>query len=383
MISFLTMSVTAITNAIIYVLKAFFSLVLWFVKFLLRGIKICYSLLPLTTLAFVVLIFVDVFLIVTKQNPFPEEIITLRAAERSTAMMDSLRQWWIMEVYSYKGNASYYLLLFISVMMFLPVMTVFLSISVFLTFGRLLFFALIADGALYIILTFLGKPFFVQALDRYYRLFPDAGIKHEEKNYARLLKMRNRELQNDLRRADFYRDSDFYSSDDERYRENDYVEYVEEYDEEEFDEEFDEAYGEDDEFYEDYEYEEDGYDVDKYEADEEDNVEINADMFAKRKAPDTTHGFDQRQSEQQYKDTYRKEKDNSQFDQQNKTGSGSAPKGSSGSFDFFAGCSSRESVDKKYKSLVKLYHPDNMDGDTAALQEINVQYAKAKKQFET
>ena len=54
----------------------------------------------------------------------------------------------------------------------------------------------------------------------------------------------------------------------------------------------------------------------------------------------------------------------------------------SSSFDFFAGCTNRESVDKKYKSLVKLYHPDNMDGDTAALQEINAQYAEAKKRFQ-
>ena len=53
----------------------------------------------------------------------------------------------------------------------------------------------------------------------------------------------------------------------------------------------------------------------------------------------------------------------------------------SSTFDFFAGCTSRESVDKKYKSLVKLYHPDNMDGDTAALQQINAQYAEAKKRF--
>ena len=50
-------------------------------------------------------------------------------------------------------------------------------------------------------------------------------------------------------------------------------------------------------------------------------------------------------------------------------------------FDFFAGCKSRESAERKYKSLVKLYHPDNMDGDNGALQEINVQYDKVKKQF--
>ena len=56
-------------------------------------------------------------------------------------------------------------------------------------------------------------------------------------------------------------------------------------------------------------------------------------------------------------------------------------KGQKSAFNFFAGCSSRESVDKKYRSLVKLYHPDNMDGDTKALQEINVQYSEAKKRF--
>ena len=56
-------------------------------------------------------------------------------------------------------------------------------------------------------------------------------------------------------------------------------------------------------------------------------------------------------------------------------------RGQKSTFNFFAGCSSRESVDKKYRSLVKLYHPDNMDGDTKALQEINVQYSEAKKRF--
>jgi curved DNA-binding protein CbpA len=50
-------------------------------------------------------------------------------------------------------------------------------------------------------------------------------------------------------------------------------------------------------------------------------------------------------------------------------------------FNFFAGCNSLESIDKKYKQLVKLYHPDNPDGDTKALAEINIQYDKAKAKF--
>lgn len=352
MVSILTMSVTAIINALIYVLKAVFSLILWFFNILFKGVKVCFSVLPVTTLAFVALLFVTGYLNFTGQNPFPEELVSKEAVSRSTSMMSSLRQWWVMTVFSGKGKASYYLLLFLSVLMFLPVMTVFLSISVFLTFGRILFLAAAADLALYIILTVFGKSFMDQILDRYYRLFPDAGIKHEKKTYARLLRKRNRELQENMRRSDFYNDSDSYSSDC-YYEDGVY----EEYDEEEYDsdEEFEDAYGDEGDFYEDYEYEDEEYYPEEY--DEEparDNIEINADMFAKRKE--------------------RSSADNT------KTASANTEK--AGGFDFFAGCNSKESVDKKYKSLVKLYHPDNMDGDTAALQEINIQYTKAKKRFE-
>ena len=113
---------------------------------------------------------------------------------------------------------------------------------------------------------------------------------------------------------------EYYYEDDEPYEDDDFYEEDESYEDDDYYED-DESY-EDDDYYEDNEsYEEDGY----YE--EEDSIE-------------------------------------------DKT-----------AFNFFAGCSSRESVDKKYRSLVKLYHPDNMDGDTKALQEINVQYSEAKKRF--
>ena len=64
-----------------------------------------------------------------------------------------------------------------------------------------------------------------------------------------------------------------------------------------------------------------------------------------------------------------------------KGGNSASSATSTSSFNFFAGCNTPESADRKYKQLVKLYHPDNMDGDTAALQEINVQYDNLKKKF--
>ncbi len=43
---------------------------------------------------------------------------------------------------------------------------------------------------------------------------------------------------------------------------------------------------------------------------------------------------------------------------------------------FFSGVGSRQSLKKRYKDLVRIYHPDNVDGDTDTIQEINSEYSK-------
>lgn len=43
---------------------------------------------------------------------------------------------------------------------------------------------------------------------------------------------------------------------------------------------------------------------------------------------------------------------------------------------FFSGVGSKQSLKKRYKDLIKIYHPDNMDGDTDTIQEINSEYNK-------
>ncbi len=224
--------------------------------------------------------------------------------------------------------------------MFVPVVTVFLAIAVFASFNKILFFAVVADAVIYVLRALLGTGFVTQGLGRYYRLFPKAGKRHYEKSYTKLLKQQSDELREELRskkskKDDFYGDEEFEDEDDEDFDE----EYDEDYDEE-YDDDYDEDCDDDpDEYYEDEGYDDD-YD-DEY--DDEDDDEY-------------------------YEEDYEDDKEPSH-------------NARSSSFDFFAGCNSRESVDKKYKTLVKLYHPDNMDGDTAALSEINVQYANAKKRF--
>ncbi|MFP3153012.1 molecular chaperone DnaJ [Lachnospiraceae bacterium ZAX-1] len=46
---------------------------------------------------------------------------------------------------------------------------------------------------------------------------------------------------------------------------------------------------------------------------------------------------------------------------------------------FFRGVGNELALKKRYKELIKIFHPDNMDGDTHTLQEINREYDQLKK----
>jgi hypothetical protein len=41
---------------------------------------------------------------------------------------------------------------------------------------------------------------------------------------------------------------------------------------------------------------------------------------------------------------------------------------------FFRGVGTKESLKKRYKDLIKIYHPDNADGDNTVVLEINKEY---------
>ena len=48
---------------------------------------------------------------------------------------------------------------------------------------------------------------------------------------------------------------------------------------------------------------------------------------------------------------------------------------------FFKGVVDTESIKKRYKALLKIYHPDNLDGDNDTIQEINREYDHLSKVF--
>lgn len=335
MISLISTILNAILNFIIYVLKAVFSMLTWFLKGISKILRLFYCALPLTTIVFVLLFLANLYLVfigvpdldlINKYN----DVLT-KDAQISAGLIRDLKIWWTLNIYPYRGGPVFFLLLILSAIMVIPVGTVLLSVGTVLSFGQILFFAVAADIVIYLLRAILQKSFVSQFMDRFYKLFPERGKRHYEKNYEKWLRKHHNKFEDDEqsytdcdRTNDFCEDEDdeFDDYEDDEYRDDDFYEDDDEDDDDDFyedDEEYD-----DDNFYEDHEeYDDDDF----YEDDEEyENAPASA-------------------------------------------------------FNFFAGCSSKDSVEKKYKSLVKLYHPDNMDGDTKAIQEINVQYSEAKKRF--
>lgn len=46
---------------------------------------------------------------------------------------------------------------------------------------------------------------------------------------------------------------------------------------------------------------------------------------------------------------------------------------------FFRGVTHHLALKKRYKDLIKIFHPDNLDGDKSALQQINKEYEEMKR----
>ncbi len=338
-----------------------------------------------------------------------------KGAQITRQVFGELKSWWITSIYSYHGQSAYIPLFILTILMFVPVMTVFLCLTVLLSYGRYLFFAVAADAIWYLLRAILGKNFIAQAAGRYFRVFPEAGRRHEERVYDRNLRKQNREFERMEKDKKRERASSFYEEEGEdedrfydgygrgydrnnsdydarggRYDRHDsqkaYRGYEEDYApefDEDYDPEFEEEYGRggkhnyDDEY--DPEYNDQDYDGDygpEYDEEYGDEDQDYDDYGEDEDYEDFEDEYS-REYDEDFEDDY----DDPRSRRSNRREQDTAGKAASSTFDFFAGCSSRESVDKKYKSLVKLYHPDNMDGDTAALQEINAQYAEAKKRF--
>ncbi|RKM54085.1 hypothetical protein D6853_14190 [Butyrivibrio sp. X503] len=375
------MAAGTVAGLFISVLKAVFSMLSWFLGLILKLFKFLVCLLPVTAVCVALLFVLNLFILVTgnigglisiTESSSASEGIKHEAEKLliigSKNVMDTyinVKTWWMSEVYPFKGSVAFFFLILFTVIMLIPVATVLLMITVFESYGIVLFIAVAIDAVIYVLRAILGKSFTEQFMGRYYKMFPESGKKHYEKKYANWLKKGGYEeaanAEGKKRRTadefygEDYEDEEDLDGDDYEDSERDYFrgKHGRRRDRRRYDRYNDDEYGVD-EYDEEYEEEDpEYYDEEDYEDDEynEDYIE--------------DHSRRGRYSEN---------------DSQSAS-SGARQTVNVGSFNFFAGCNSKESVERKYKSLVKLYHPDNMDGDTAALQEINVQYTEAKKRF--
>lgn len=67
-----------------------------------------------------------------------------------------------------------------------------------------------------------------------------------------------------------------------------------------------------------------------------------------------------------------------EFEQENRSQSSNVVKGEM----FFMGVGNEKSLRKRYKDLIKIYHPDNLNGDTGTIQEINREYQVLMQKLE-
>ena len=318
-----------LTRGLIWIIKCIFDMILFFLRQLFRLLRLFLVLLPATAIVYSCFFLILIIEIFAGENVisslFPIHIDSTEVKELITGTLTG----YISLLSEYSGTLMYFLLFLIMLILAVPLFLTFVGVGTFVYVGKILTVPLLIDAGLYLVRCIVaGKTPFDIISSRYRVLFPRSGRKLNERSYNRWLSRHHDDFENDT-----------FGKKTQRSPLDEF--YADEYDDEapDYDEDYDEDY--DDYYDEDNEY---GYDEDsEYEYDEnylEDNY---------------------------YEDDSRKEHPRKSTDIEN--------------FNFFAGCSSLESATKKYKTLVKLYHPDNMDGDTSALQEINVQYQEIKKRL--
>ena len=252
----------------------------------------------------------------------------------------------------YRGTPVYYLIVLFALILTVPVLGSLLFISSFRSAVLWLTVSAGIDLLCYSLRSIVGRVSpFSQITDRFYALFPDVGDRHYDRVYRKWLRRHHEDFED-------YDDEDCHN---DHYRDEDDNDYYDDYDDMDESEEFD--------------------------------PEDSSQNFFSAHRPfrrDRINSTTRRKLDQFYEDSEDEEEDDETSDytyhdddqheqKKNTAAVNNAPTGNG--FDFFAGCTSPDSAERKYHTLVKLYHPDNMDGDTNALQEINIQYDKIKKRL--
>lgn len=353
MLSLFSEATSLVISVLVLVLKSIFQLITFYLKMLWNLLRLLIAVLPVTGVFFALLYVVYIVQAATGYNLVPSQIPLQIDASTFPEIFNALKIWWYSIDMQYKGNAVIYVFYCTSALLFLPVI---MTIIAFVTVSSSLYYlgiTLLIDMVWYVLcMLFMRELPTSQIANRYYVLFPSAGTKHYERQYEKWLRRHHDDF-DDEDEEDDYDAEDEYERDTRHRRRRHQQDF------------YDDRIDYDDDYYDDYpeEYDEDDYpdddfeDPDEYEDDYYEDFEDEDDYIEDRSG----------------KRHYYEESDHTKAQRNTNISS----------FDFFAGCKSIDSLNKKYKTLVKLYHPDNSDGDTSALQEINIQYTEAKKKLKS
>ena len=294
----------------------------FFLRQLFRILRLFLVVLPITGIVYSFSFIALTIEIIAGDNVLSSMLpIQLESTSVKTVMLKTLSGY-LSLLSQYSGTLMYLFLFLFMLILVIPLSFVFIAAGNFVYAGKYFIYLCIADAILYLILFIFFKRTPLAVIKaRYRKYFPSVGRRINRRSYDRWLERHHDEFENDtFGQPKRSRIDDFYRED--------YYEHSDDEYEDEYEDEYDNEYLEDQYYYSEDDYPEEVYDSDNDYYDDSDDLADNRSAF-----------------------------------------------------NFFAGCTTLESANKKYKSLVKLYHPDNMDGDTSALQEINVQYNEIKKRL--
>lgn len=137
-------------------------------------------------------------------------------------------------------------------------------------------------------------------------------------------------------------------------------------------------------------------DVDMYDADDRDAYEertaweneARAGMYGKEFQEDFQERDSYHEDSRYERQTGRQSQNNNQYggyQQQNQQRQSYQQHSNSDNFQsvdsYFTGCNSIEEVEKRYKALAKVFHPDSQTGNDASFKQLQASYEEAKKKF--
>ena len=349
----ISMIVSAIVNVLAGIVKGIFSMIFFFIRMFWKLIRLLLTILPVTGCLFTAIYLLQTADLILKRDPLPSIFPFHPDYTVSAFFWGQLAAWWNSSVTGYRGTPVYYLIILFSMILLVPVMGSLLFISSFRSAISWLTITAGIDILYYFLRSIVGRVTpFSQITDRFYALFPDVGDRHYDRLYRKWLRRHHEEFED-------YDDEDYRN---DHYGDEDDNDYYDDYDDTDESEESDPEYANQNFFSAHSPFRRD---------------RINS--TARRKLDQFYEDSDDETDEEDESNDYTYRDDNQREQRKDTSSVDHAPAGNC--FDFFAGCTSSDSAERKYHTLVKLYHPDNMDGDTNALQEINIQYDKIKKRL--